>query len=336
MNKMHDQNSQDARYAGIAQLDPNKDIPTLPRMCSESEIMIRPDGILYAPVGLYRDELNAVFGIGNWGLRIDDISVDALFADDDDVASDAKWKEYNVTVRASLFINGHYVSEAVGDQRFGNPRGMGYADAIESARSTALTRCCKDIGLFADLHNKHVINALRDKLCVEVWVSHQEIPTKKRKLWRMRIDPPINQFPWIENAGQTQSAPRAAQPKPAVAYVQQQHDSAAAAQAQTSTNETPAVDWRNTVITFGKYKNQSFADIAKFDPDYFLWLRDKYAPKTNPDGSYMYANDANIVAAVKAWDAEINNPIAKQAAPKVTPEVAELLDLAEVENDLPF
>lgn len=87
-----------------------------------------------------------------------------------------------------------FVSTARGEQEYFDPNGV--ATATEGAKSNALMRCCKDLGIASELWDPRFIRTFRAKHCVEVWVEDAKTG-RKRKLWR-RKDQPAFEYPYKE------------------------------------------------------------------------------------------------------------------------------------------
>lgn len=60
-----------------------------------------------------------------------------------------------------------FVSTARGEQEFFRPTGVPTAN--EGAKSNALMRCCKDLGIASELWDPRFIRQFKAKYCVEVW-----------------------------------------------------------------------------------------------------------------------------------------------------------------------
>lgn len=101
---------------------------------AEDEVEIRPDGIVYMPGVWYRRQLSRAFGAGAWALL---------------PRGPARRDGDMCMYLGALYVLGRFVSEALGEceARFG----MSYASALEGARTDALTRCCKDLGMASEL-----------------------------------------------------------------------------------------------------------------------------------------------------------------------------------------
>jgi hypothetical protein len=152
----------------------------------DDDVEIRPDGILYFPEIKYRRVLNKAFGAGGWALLPLTLQFDA--------------KENQLFYRGALLAHGRFVAEAIGEaEYFPGNRGMSWATAAESAKSTCLMRCCKDLLIASELWDKPWIRRWKRDNASQVWV--RGIGTKNRDeksvQWRRYDDDPIG-YPWEE------------------------------------------------------------------------------------------------------------------------------------------
>jgi len=95
----------------------------------------------------------------------------------------------------ALFAFGRFVAQARGEQQYF--KGQSLATASEGAKSNALMRCCKDLGIAGELWDPNFILQWRTKYAVSPWCEHEKNKTKQ-KLWR-RIDRPAHSYPWKES-----------------------------------------------------------------------------------------------------------------------------------------
>ena len=166
------------------------------------DVEIKPDGIIYLPGVKYRNILHKAFGQGAWALLPKNIYFDE--------------SESRVFYHAALFVNGQFVSESIGEQRYiKNNENMSYATAVEGAKTDCMTRCCKDLGIAAQLWDPRFIKEWKEKNAVAVWCEGvaQNNKGKKKQLWRRKDDPPL-EYPWKEQNGKQQSQQKAAQSMP--------------------------------------------------------------------------------------------------------------------------
>jgi hypothetical protein len=159
------------------------------------EVKLRPDGLIYFPEMYYRRRLNEAFGPGAWALPIVRIGQDGQ----------------TVAVHCRLYAEGRFIAEAVGEADFiPNNSSYTYATAVESAKSNGLMRCCKDIGIASELWDPDFIKEWKAEYAIGVWCSNEK-GGKKKKLWRLKSDPPIDQWPWKEDGNSSQQQQRPAQ-----------------------------------------------------------------------------------------------------------------------------
>ncbi|KAG8702077.1 hypothetical protein FRC09_004967 [Ceratobasidium sp. 395] len=142
------------------------------------DVEIKPDGLLYLPEIKYRRILNRAFGPGGWGL--------------------APRSGINVSTRTvsreyALVCLGRLVGVARGEQEYFDKEGI--PTAAEGAKSNALMRCCKDLGVASELWDPRFIREFKAKNCAEAFVEHAR--TKKTiKAWR-RKDAKF-EYPYVE------------------------------------------------------------------------------------------------------------------------------------------
>lgn len=185
-------------YRGIAQrpfTDKQRAI-LIKSIDEEREVSIRPDGLIYMPEIKYRRRLNAAFGPGGWALL------------------PVKWAENGKTVicQARLFVDGRFIAEAIGEADY-IPHNNSYtfATASEAAKSNALMRTCKDIGIASELWDPDYISEWLKRFALEVWCKTKD--GKAKRFWRKKTDPPIDRFPWKEEPGNQPTGRPKAQPK---------------------------------------------------------------------------------------------------------------------------
>ncbi|KAL0076473.1 mitochondrial genome maintenance MGM101-domain-containing protein [Phycomyces blakesleeanus] len=145
---------------------------------NESDIEVKPDGMIYLPEIKYRRILNIAFGPGGWGLA---------------PRGEHSISPKNVSREYALVCHGRFVSQARGEQDYFDVSGL--PTASEGCKSNALMRCCKDLGIASELWDPSYIRKFKKKHCVEVWAEHQ-VTKRKKKLWRKKdetIDYPFKE-----------------------------------------------------------------------------------------------------------------------------------------------
>ncbi|KAJ2830556.1 hypothetical protein IWW50_000211 [Coemansia erecta] len=145
---------------------------------AESEIEIKPDGLLYLPEIKYRRILNRAFGPGGWGL---------VPRGAHSVSGRTLSREY------ALICLGRFISQARGEQDYFDESGL--ATATEGCKSNALVRCCKDLGVASELWDPAFISQFKAKHCAEEWVTHAVRGSKKR-MWRLKSRQ--WEYPWAK------------------------------------------------------------------------------------------------------------------------------------------
>ncbi|KAL6067991.1 Mitochondrial genome maintenance protein MGM101 [Balamuthia mandrillaris] len=149
-----------------------------------SWVEIKPDGTIYLPEIFYRRILNTAFGPGGW----------ALMPRQAPEVHEATGSQKLVTREYALYCLGRFVSQAGGEQQmFEN---IGLSTASESAKSQALMRCCKDLGVASSLWDPTYIAFWKSQFAVGVLCEHTKTGAKK-VLWRRKDRKPFG-FPWKE------------------------------------------------------------------------------------------------------------------------------------------
>ena len=97
-----------------------------------------------------------------------------------------------IGMRANALQN-RLVSVARGEQDYFSPEGI--PTAVEGCKSTALRRCCKDLGVASELWDPRFIRKFMSQHAKEVFVEHQV--TKKRKKIYLRKDDMVK-YPFKE------------------------------------------------------------------------------------------------------------------------------------------
>ena len=175
------------------------------------DVLIRPDGIVYLAHAKLRQILNRSVGIGQWAM----VPQGAPLLDSG---------RNRVEVLSNFFVRGHFMDQAMGEQEYHpNSPTMSYADAIEGAKSNALTRHCKAVGIGLELWDKR----WRDR-----WIAQHAVKVKVRKRdgqikleSRRKDDPPlpgeVEEAPGGRRASvaspapaESQAAPRPSRPAP--------------------------------------------------------------------------------------------------------------------------
>lgn len=151
----------------------------------ESEIEIRPDGLIYLPQSFFRSRLNQVFGVGQWALV-----QHRTHRDDNYLYFDG-----------SLYVRGCFVARAMGEGQMHNENKMqSWAGVYESAKSDCIVRCCKDLSIAAKLWQPAFARQWTDTHAVKVWQEYEKpdkFGKKGKFVWRRKDAPPF----WWEKKG---------------------------------------------------------------------------------------------------------------------------------------
>ena len=156
------------RYQGIAlKKFPDNVKAKLLEPVASDDVEIRPDGLIYLPEIKYRRRLNQAFGPGAWGM----------------MPTERPTVKDNVIMRPyALYVSSRFVSEAIGEQEyFENNPTMTWATAAEGAKSNALMRCCKDLGIASELWDPGFIERWKKEYAIQVWITGKNKPQWRRK-----------------------------------------------------------------------------------------------------------------------------------------------------------
>uniref|UniRef100_A0A1X7T6X7 Mitochondrial genome maintenance protein MGM101 n=2 Tax=Amphimedon queenslandica TaxID=400682 RepID=A0A1X7T6X7_AMPQE len=156
---------------------------------NEEDIEIKPDGLIYLPEIMYRRILNQSFGPGGWGLMP---RGEIIYQGESDGAQMVA-REY------ALYCEGRFVSQSLGEHTFFGKTNQQYGNACESAKSSALRRCCKDLGISSELWDPKFVSQWKDKYAVEVWCQNQRTKEKK-KFWVKKNSKQQFSYPWVAAA----------------------------------------------------------------------------------------------------------------------------------------
>ncbi|KAJ3155525.1 hypothetical protein HDU89_006489 [Geranomyces variabilis] len=132
------------------------------------DVEVKPDGMIYLPEIKYRRVLNRAFGPGGWGL---------IPRGPHTVTSKNISREY------ALFCLGRFVAQARGEQDYFHEDGL--PTATEGAKSNALMRCCKDLGIASELWDPSFIEKFKAQHAAQVMTVNAYNNTRKM-LWRRK------------------------------------------------------------------------------------------------------------------------------------------------------
>ncbi|KAK5578214.1 hypothetical protein RB653_003167 [Dictyostelium firmibasis] len=174
------------KYHGISKEPFDKEIADiLLADLNPNDIEIKPDGLIYLPEIKYRRILNQAFGPGGWALKPFGPPV---------VEGKTLIRPY------ALYCMGRYVAESIGEQAYSDSTPfISFATATESAKSNALVRCCKDLGIGSSLWDPVFIRQWKSENATEKWFENSK--TKERRLFWVLSNGLDNKlpYPWKES-----------------------------------------------------------------------------------------------------------------------------------------
>jgi len=130
----------------------------------ENEILIRTDGLIYLPWAFYSKRLSNAFKM-KWSLIPD---------------GGPEVREELIIWGFYLVIKGIPVSYSIGEQEFTeNNKRMNYAQCAEGAKSNAIMRCCKGIGMALELWDQDFISKWKNKYAVSSFKDGRSVWRKK-------------------------------------------------------------------------------------------------------------------------------------------------------------
>lgn len=169
--------SEENLYAGISTAIVTQEQELILRKPVDVSIVeINPMGEVYVPHSEYRKTLCDAFHSGGWGIR--PVSKPTLYGN---------W----LMQWYSLYVGGKFISTVPSEAQYfpDNPR-MVYATALESLRSVALRRLCKDLGMFLECWDKAFIFKFKSENCIQV--EYLDNKGKVSKGWRKKDSPPMD------------------------------------------------------------------------------------------------------------------------------------------------
>lgn len=104
------------------------------------------ENLIYIEHASLRDRLNSVLGVGQWAMIVRNRWAEEF--DYYDKHARAYEKASRVYADVVLLIRGAFAAEAIGDMvYYPKNQQVNYGDAVEGAKSAALRRCAKDLGI---------------------------------------------------------------------------------------------------------------------------------------------------------------------------------------------
>lgn len=133
---------------------------------NEEDIEIRPEGLIYLPWREYEHRMRKAFG-SKWTMI---------------PGGNPQMRDNLILQPWWLIIDGCPYGHVYGEQKYisSNPM-MSYGDALEGAKSNALMRLCKGMGISTELWKPSFIREWKDKYAETYWDEK-----KKKTLWRKK------------------------------------------------------------------------------------------------------------------------------------------------------
>jgi len=262
---------------------------------NDDDIEIKPDGIMYLPEIKYRRILNQAFGPGGWALI---------------PKGPYKIEKGHICQQYVMFARGQFVSQAWGDQIYAEEGKMAFrsfATALEGAKSNALMRCCKDLGIASELWDPAFILKWKAENAVAVWVQH--VTTKqKKKLYRRKDRPPFG-YPYVEQGIEDESKkasspletdleiPEFMEPtdeKDVDMFDHMKSEEAPVEKPRAASTQGKTYDWSEK-ISSGKYKGRTWNEMLSKPEfkNYLAWCISKNAASPQMKAAYQIATAMN-------------------------------------------
>lgn len=143
----------DVSKIGTLELDAKAE-SVLDEPLDDNDVQIRPDGLVYLPWTFYARRLNRAFGRLAWG----------VIPNGAPMSKDVGYDNILVAWGFWLIVRGTPIGYAIGETTYRSTnQTMSYGDACEGAKSSALARNCKSLGIALDLWDKDWIERWKAK-----------------------------------------------------------------------------------------------------------------------------------------------------------------------------
>jgi len=168
----------DVSKIGTLELDAKAEA-VLDEQLDDNDVQIRPDGLVYLSWAYYAKKLNSAFGRLQWG----------IIPSGNPQSRDVGNNNVLVVWPFWLVVKGVPIAFSIGETSYRtNNSTMSYADACEGAKSSALARNCKQLGISLELWDKEWIEAWKKKYA-ETYEN-----SNGKKLWRKKGAKPAAKF----------------------------------------------------------------------------------------------------------------------------------------------
>lgn len=185
----------------------------------DHDVFIKPDGLIYLSWMKYSERLNKAFGGTSWAMIPEGMPKGLL-------------QKSLIVWGFHLVIKGVYCGFAIGEQAYFDNGRMSYGEACEGAKSNALMRLCKNIGIGLELWDKNFI----DRWVKTYSESYKDNEGKTKWKLKAGVQEYFLKLQAQEKSGVPQNTTSASENKPAQAQ----------AMSQVPQNNTPQAPVSNT------------------------------------------------------------------------------------------
>lgn len=139
-------------------------------------VEIRPDGIVYTPWSVVASRFDAALGVGEWALVPEGMPM---------------LQDGFVCWGFHLLLHGRWASFAIGEHPDPGRRKLSLANRAEAAKSDALVKCSKALGVFRELWDEGWRQEWKRALAIRVWAKQSEWSQRYEWLWRRKDRDPF-------------------------------------------------------------------------------------------------------------------------------------------------
>lgn len=259
-------------------------------------IEIKPNGIVFVPGVYYRRQLTRAFGAGGWAIV---------------PRGPARVMGDLVVYPGALYCLGRFVAEAVGECAYRANSQMSYASCVEGAKTDALSRCCKDLGMATELWDKE----WRDRWMADYAESYKD--DRGKTCWKPRSGRPVQAIDLMSGAGgvapkgpatPAPASPPAATPIPAsdAAPASSFRAPLAAATADVAGSASKAVDTGEPASDADKAEIRAIVGRLGWKKPYAkMWLRQTTGGKANGPDELSALEARDVLIALEGEEAKV-------------------------------
>ena len=148
-----------------------REIAVLRQPPDPADVEIRPDGIVFTPWSAVARRIDDAIGVGQWTLVPE---------------GGPQMQDGFVCWHFHLWVRGHWVATAIGEHPDPGKRKLSLANRAEAAKSDALVKCSKALGIFRELWEPGWRIEWQAEYCERVWALASEYTTAGQWLWRRK------------------------------------------------------------------------------------------------------------------------------------------------------